>query len=89
MALGAHLLRGPVILDLGTPPVPGRAAESESIQELESVGVSAGVDKIWLAQTLAESQTNTRLQNMVLADRLCTLPKTLKDRENRRVAMCR
>ena len=36
-----------------------------------------------------ESQVNTRQQTMILDERLCTLPKTLKYGKKRRVIVCR
>ena len=39
--------------------------------------------------TSPESQTSIRRQTMILDKRLCTLPKRLKDRKKRRVAVCK
>ena len=66
----------------------GRAAESKSRPELESVGVDpvlngvgARVGKIW------PTPTPTRQQKMILAEQLSILTKTLKNGKKRRVVV--
>ena len=75
-----------------------RAVESESRPELESVGVDHfgwSRSRSWSRQNLIdsdsspESQVYTRQQTMILDERLCIRPKTVKDRKKRRVTVYR